>query len=342
MGNYCHDAIEESRVHLANLIGASPSEIYFTSGGTESNNLVIKGIFFDPQHQEGQLITSCFEHPAIKEPARFHQSNGGNVLYLDADSHGTVDLNQLEATINSNTKLVSIMHANNEIGTIQPLKAISEICRRSAIKLHTDAAQSLGKIQTNVDELGVDFLTIAGHKLYAPKGIGALYIRNGLSLVPSIHGANHEKGVRPGTENVPYIVGLGVAAKLAKEKETESPKLMESLRDTFQQYVTDQIGSGITVNGNHTNRLPNTSSINFPNVVASQMLQTIPQLCLSTGAACHSGSVSLSDTLSAIGLTEAVGAGTVRFSCGRYSTAEEINTAATLLVTAWKECHESN
>ena len=341
LGKFNQRAIEEARQNVADLIGAQSDEIYFTSGGTESNNLTIKGIFFKEGQQSDHFVTSCFEHPAVKQPALFHESQGGSVTWIDTDKDGVVNTEQIEQACHEQTRLVSIMHSNNEIGTLQPIREIADFCSLREIPIHTDASQSLGKVPVNVDELGVDFLTIAGHKLYAPKGIGALFIRAGQSLAASIHGANHEKGVRPGTENVPYIVGLGVAAKLAREKEESNAARLESLRDRLERGIVDKI-HGVRINGSNASRLPNTSSLTFPHVVAANMLSAISDLCVSTGAACHSGVVQLSDTLRAIGLNEEQGAGTVRISCGRYTTEEEIDQAVAILLNAWQEEFDSS
>lgn len=341
LGRLCKEAIEVARAQVAALIGAQPDEIFFTAGGTESNNLVIKGTFFAEANRTARFVTSAFEHPAIKKPALFHQQSGGQVVWIGTDSHGVVDLDQLESVCQQDdVRLVSVMHANNEIGTLQPISKISRICAGRKIPLHTDAAQSIGKVRVRVDELGVDYLTIAGHKLYAPKGVGALFVRAGQNLVPSVHGANHEKGVRPGTENVPYIVGLGVAAKLALTREAESIQKMKQVRDRFEQILIGGI-AGLTINGHQAERLPNTSSLNFPKVTASEMLKKVPELCVSTGAACHSDTIALSDTLSAIGLNEQVGAGTVRVSCGKNTTMEEMELAASLLINAWENSVEN-
>lgn len=335
LGRTCKDAIEQARGQVAALIGAQTDEIYFTSGGTESNNLTIKGTFLREDLRTGQLVTSVFEHPAIKVPAEFHRSQGGRVTWLPTDQQGVVDLSAAEQAIQASTGLVSVMHANNEIGTVQPIRQIAELCRRFDVPLHTDAAQSVGKIRVNVDELGVDFLTIAGHKLYAPKGIGALYIRRGKSLVPSVHGAGHERGVRPGTENVPYIVGLGLAASQLMQIDQAMIR-MKQLRDRLEDGLLKKI-PGLSINGREADRLPNTSSLNFPGVVAANMLAQVPELCVSTGAACHSDTVALSDTLRAIGLRPEQGAGTVRISCGKPTTEAEIDEAVSLLVRAWEQ-----
>lgn len=340
LGRVCKEAIEEARGRVATLLNAEHDEIYFTSGGTESNNLVIKGIFYQRENHTANFVTSCFEHPAISVPAKFHEETGGTVINVHCDENGVVSAASVEQAIQTNTKLVSIMHANNEIGSMLPISEIGSVCRERNVPFHTDASQSVGKVKTDVEKLGVDFLTIAGHKLYAPKGIGALYIKNGSHLIPSVHGANHERGVRPGTENTPYIVGLGVAAKLALKNLNTSRNQQERKRDRLESILKREIGEELTINASKTDRLPNTSSVNFPNVNAADMLKRIPELCVSTGAACHSDAVSLSATLRSIGLSEKTGKGTVRISVGRYTTDEEIDLAANHLISAWESTHE--
>ena len=340
LGKVCRDAVDKARQQVASLVGASPDEIFFTAGGTESNNLVIQGTFLKEGNRTAGMVTSCFEHPAVRNPALFHRENGGEVSFVKTDSSGVIDLDELKQVLNDRTRLVSVMHANNEIGTLQPIRELSEICSLRGIPLHTDAAQSVGKVPVRVDDLGVDFLTIAGHKLYAPKGVGALYIRRGQKLLPAIHGANHENGVRPGTENVPYIAGLGAAAQLVMEQGKEKEKQLQNLRDRLEKHLAEQIGNGISFNGCLAERLPNTSSVNFPGVEATRLLAEIPGLCVSTGAACHSDSIRLSDTLKAIGIDEQTGAGTVRISCGRFTTDEEVDRAGNLLVKAWEACRQ--
>lgn len=340
LGRACKEAIEEARGRVATLLNAEHDEIYFTSGGTESNNLVIKGIFFQHENRKANMVTSSFEHPAISVPALFHEEMGGTVTHVGCDEHGVIAVESVEHAIQSNTKLVSIMHANNEIGSLQPISEMGSVCKEHNILFHTDASQSVGKVKTDVEKLGVDFLTIAGHKLYAPKGIGALYMRQGTDLIPSIHGANHERGVRPGTENTPYIVGLGVAAKIALKKLNTGKNHQAQQRDRLEALLKQEIGEHLTINAESAVRLPNTSSVNFPNVNAADMLKRIPELCVSTGAACHSDAVSLSATLRSIGLSQEVGKGTIRISLGQYTTDEEIDLAANHLISAWESTNE--
>jgi cysteine desulfurase len=228
------------------------------------------------------------------------------------------------------------MHANNEIGTVQPLREITSIAHERGVLVHTDAAQSLGKIRTKVDELDVDLLSIAGHKLYAPKGIGALFVRQNVDIEPVLHGAGHEGGLRPGTENTSHIVGLGAACLLAAKGLDTASERMRALRDRLSDQLQEAIGERLTVNGTRAARLPNTVSVNFPDVNGSDLLARIPELCASTGAACHSGGTSMSNTLRSIGLTPAIARGTVRLSLGWYSTDEDVERAASLLIGAWE------
>ncbi len=339
LGSVCREAIEDARNRIAALLGSQSDEIYFTGGGTESNNIAIKGTLLQAEKQQGHLVTSCFEHPAVSEPARFHSENGGTVSRVGCDTNGMIDADSIKKELKEETRLVSIMHANNEIGTVQPIREISELCRDQEVVFHTDAAQSVGKVRVKVDELGVDLLTLAGHKIYGPKGIGVLYIRHGTEITPPVHGANHERGIRPGTENVPYIVGLGVAAKKCSEHLVDSERKLRSFRDQLESILMREI-QGLMINGGNAPRLPNTTSIIFPDVNAGNLLKRLPELCVSTGAACHSHTVELSDTLKGIGLTAVQGSGTLRISCGRMTQEKEITTAANLLISAWESTRE--
>ena len=344
LGVACSEAIQLARERVATLIGATPEEIIFTGNGTESNNIAIKGLMMSEKAiSEGRfdrhLIVSNFEHPAVDEPARYLQRMGFGVSFAEVNQDGILDPQTVAELLQPGTALVSIMHANNEIGTIQPIQEIAKLCHEKGIPLHTDASQSVGKVPTQVDSLDVDLLTIAGHKLYAPKGIGALYVRGGIELNPPIHGAGHEFGIRPGTENTAYIVGLGVAAKLAFESLSENLKRMEALRDNLQKRLSESI-AGLTINGEKADRLPNTLSVNFPNVVGHELLSQVPELFASTGSACHSGSTLISATLKAIGVDPKVAQGTVRLSLGRDTTLEDIDRASSLLVDAWEKFSE--
>ncbi|GIW95359.1 MAG: cysteine desulfurase [Pirellulaceae bacterium] len=337
MGRACREAIEDARSQVARLIGADSDEIVFTSGGTESNNLALCGVMLrDGPPWRGHLVISAFEHPSVAEPARFLRRLGCAVTVVPCTRGGLVDVEAIQSALRPETRLVSIMHANNEIGTVQPVRQVADMCRPRGILVHTDASQSIGKIPCSVDELGVDLLTIAGHKVYAPKGIGALYVRRGTALDPYLHGAGHEGGLRPGTENTAYIVGLGRAARLAGEQLDQQQLRMTQLRDRLAQQLQAGIDRPLLIHGETSPRLPNTLSVAFPGVTAAEMLRRVPELCASTGSACHSGSVSMSPTLAAIGVAAEVARGTMRLSVGWYTSQQEVDRAADILIHAWE------
>lgn len=336
MGIAVYQAVEDSRERLAQLLGADPDEIYFTSGGTESNNLAIKGVAEDDEGYAGHLIISAVEHPAVSEPVRYLQKMGCSLTVVPVDRWGCVDPQRVEDAIRDDTILVSVMHANNEIGSIQPIREIAQICRERGVYSHTDAAQSIGKIRTHVEELGVDMLSLAGHKMYAPKGVGALYVRRGTPVHPQCHGAGHERGLRPGTENVASIVGLGQAARLASKNNDENASFLTARRDQLFNLLQDAIGETLTYNGAVDQRLPNTLSVNFPRVAGYQLLERAADVYASTGSACHSGSSHISPTLAAIGLPPEIAQGTVRLSLGWMTSVEEIERAAQSLLAAWE------
>jgi cysteine desulfurase len=338
LGRACHEAVDDARARLAHLLGAEPEEIIFTSGGSESNNLALKGVAFrQAPAAAGHLVISAIEHPAIVEPARFLERLGWGLSIVGCDARGVVDPAAVRAALRPDTVLVSIMHANNEIGTIQPIRQIAAVCREAGVLLHTDAAQSVGKVPTRVADLGVDLLTVAGHKLYAPKGVGALFVRHGVALEPLIHGAGHEGGLRAGTENVAYLVGLGRAATLVANNLADLGDRIAFLRDRLHDRLKEVLGDRLTVNGQGATRLPNTLSINIAGANAAALLQRCPELCASTGAACHSGSTRLSATMAAIGVPLELAPGTIRLSLGWYTTEDEIDRAASLLLAAWED-----
>lgn len=322
-------ALESARGYVAALLGCSDGEIVFTSGGSEANNLALKGVFFALRDKGGHIVTTRIEHPAIVEPCRFLQRLGARVTYLPVDRTGRVDPEDLRKAITSRTILVSIMHANNEVGTVQPIKECARIARERGVLFHTDAAQSVGKIRTDVDELGVDLLSIAGHKVYAPKGVGALYVRRGIVIEPLIHGAGHERGRRAGTESALLAVGLGKASELARD--LAPMERVRSLRDRLWKKLQDAFGDRVVLNGHASLRLPNTLNVSFVRQIGADILAGLDGVAASTGSACHSGRVELSAVLEAMGVPEHVGMGAVRFSLGRTTAAAEIDDVASRL-----------
>lgn len=335
MGRHNKQAIEKARLQVAGLIGALPEEIVFTGCGTESNNLAIRGIAFANQEKGKHIITSSIEHPAVTEVCRYLVKLGWEITWLPVDKYGAVNPEDVKKAIRPATVLISIMHANNEVGTIQPIAEIGVIAKEYNIIFHTDAAQSVGKIETNVNALGVDLLTLAGHKLYAPKGIGALYIRKGVNIENLMFGAGHEMGRRPGTENVPYIVGLGKACELARENDIIVHEHIFQMRQRLLDGLKQKSVSPITVNANLENCLPNTLSISFADIEAHTLASLIGgQVCISTGSACHSGSVEISQVLKAMKVEHKRAAGTVRISTGKFTTPEEIDRAVQIISEA--------
>jgi cysteine desulfurase len=330
-GRAAKEAVESARSKIAALLGCTASEVVFTSGGSEANNTVLKGVVHTYQYRGHHIITSAVEHPATINPCRFLERQGIQVTYLPVDRTGMVDPDDVRKAITPQTLLISIMHANNEVGTLQPITEISRIARAHGVLMHTDAAQSVGKIPTLVDELGVDFLSIAGHKLYAPKGIGALYMRTGCMLEPLIHGAGHEAGRRAGTENVIFAVGLGKACEVAQADLPRYQREVRQLRDYFWQEIEKRFGDRLVLNGHPEQRLPNTLHVNFRGVIGAELLEKMPALAASTGSACHAGEISLSSVLEAMHIPPELGMGAVRFSLGRYTTQQEIKQVITLL-----------
>ncbi|MBW1808229.1 MAG: cysteine desulfurase [Deltaproteobacteria bacterium] len=322
-------AVEKARSQLAGLLGCKFSEVVFTSGGTESNNYAIKGTFFALQDKGSHIITSQIEHPAVIQPCKFLEKLGAQITYLPVDARGLVDPDDIKKAIKAETILVSIMHANNETGSIQPISEISKITRERGVWLHSDAAQSVGKIACDVLELGVDLLSVAGHKVYAPKGVGAIFIRQGIELVSFMHGAGHESGRRAGTENVLLNVGLGAAAELAEQLREKSASC--ELRDLFFDDLQGHFGDRVVLNGHPTKRLPNTLYVSFVGKNGSQILQQLEGVAASTGAACHADSVELSAVLEAMQIDKQVGMGAIRFSLGRATTRTDIKAVVEML-----------
>lgn len=338
IGRSNKEAVEKARIQVAELINCQPEEIYFTSCATESNNHAIKGIAWANSHKGRHIITSEIEHPAVTEVCKYLSSQGFEITWLPVDQYGRVNPKDIENAVRKDTILITIMHANNEVGTIQPLEEIGAIARKNKITFHTDASQSVGKIETDVDKLGVDLLTIAGHKLYAPKGIGALYIRKGTKIENLMHGANQGKGIRPGTENVIHIVGLGKACEVALRDFKQNQHNMLVARDRLLNGLVSQLGNQVHVNVDLENCLPNTLSVAFENVSAHTLASFISsEVLISTGSACHSGETTISSVLHAMKLDFRTAAATVRISTGKNTTAEEIDFAVEVLVNAIKK-----
>jgi len=325
-------AVEKARKQVAELLSCDADEIVFTSGGSESNNYAIKGAAFANRDKGNHIITSAIEHPAVTEVCRYLERNGFRVTYVGVDEFGVVDLAALEKAISPQTTLITIMHANNEVGTIQPIAEIARIAKKHGVLLHTDAAQSVGKIPTDVKELAVDLLSVAGHKLYAPKGIGALYIRHGVKLEKLIYGAGHEQNLRAGTENVMGIVGLGKACEISRRDMDKNMTRMRKLRDQLHAGLKERFPD-LKLNGHPEQRLPNTLSLSFPRIEANMLLDELEGVAASAGAACHSDSIDISATLKAMAVPKEYAMGTIRFSVGRFTTEEEIERAIELIST---------
>jgi cysteine desulfurase len=323
------EAVENARKQLAALLRCDPGEVVFTSGGSESNNHAIKGIFFARKEKGNHIVTTQIEHPAVINPCRFLEELGAAVTYVGVDQYGRVNPEEIEKAITAETILITVIHANNEVGTIQPITEISRIAKEHGILFHTDAAQSVGKIETNVDKLGVDLLSVAGHKVYAPKGVGALYIRKGTPIESLIHGASHESGRRAGTENVLLIVGLGKACEIAKRHLSDDK--IRNLRDHFWELLQENFREAVVLNGHPLHRLPNTLNVSFVGKAGGEILSRMEEVAASTGAACHSGSVELSPILKAMRVPPEVGMGAIRFSLGRITTREEVERVVQLL-----------
>ncbi len=324
-------ALETARGQVAALLGCQNDEIVFTSGGSEANNLALKGVFFALRGKGDHIVTTQIEHPAIITPCQFLERLGARVTYLPVDHTGLVDPDDVQRAISPRTILISIMHANNEVGTIQPIRECAHIAREHGVLFYTDAAQSVGKIPTDINGLGVDLLSIAGHKLYAPKGVGALFVRRGVVIEPLIHGAGHEGGRRAGTESALLTVGLGKACELAGD--LMPMERVRALRDRFWQKLQEQFKDRVVLNGHPTHRLPNTLNVSFVGRVGAEILGGLDGVAASTGSACHSGLIELSPVLEAMGVTPEVGMGAVRFSLGRTTTRDEIDAVVKRLTS---------
>ncbi len=337
-GKRTKEAVDYAREQVATLIGAEPEEVVFTSGGSESDNQALIGTALANMHKGRHIITSRIEHPAVINTCHYlEQRLGFTVTYLPVDQYGLVNPDDVRHAIAAETTLVTIMHANNEVGTIEPIAEIGGIAQERGVLFHTDAAQSCGKIRVDVGQLKVDLLTLAGHKLYAPKGIGVLFIRNGTNIDSYIHGAGQEKGRRAGTENVPYIVGLGKACELAAQNLDSYASSVKPLRDRLYDKIAAGLGKErVSRNGHPEKRLPNTLNISIRGIVGEELLGGIPGIAASTGAACHAGSTEPSSVLLEMGLSRELALGALRLTLGRWSTQDEIDTAAKLIVDGAK------
>jgi cysteine desulfurase len=325
-------AIETARAQVAGLLACQPSEIIFTGGGSESDALAIRGVALALRSRGNHIITQQTEHPAVKETCRqLEHLYGFHVTYLPVDQDGRVIPASLAAAITDQTVLVSIMLANNETGTLQPISGLVRIAHRSHILFHTDAAQAVGKISTSVAELGVDLLTVAGHKLYAPKGVGALYICSGVQLAPLIIGGGQEHGLRAGTENVAALVALGLACQLAGQTQASDQARLVSLRDLLLQRLREYLPDLLQLNGHPTERLPNTLNVSIEGIIGEEVLARTPGIAAATGSACHAGSTEPSEVLLAMGMQRTRALGALRLTLGRWSTAEEVEQAAQML-----------
>jgi cysteine desulfurase len=332
-GAAAHDAVVRARSEVSMLLGCEPESVVFTASGSEADNLAIKGVALARRGDGDHIITSAVEHPAVLAAYRYLQRRlEYRLTVVPVDGYGVVDPDDVRRAIEPGTVLVSVMHANNEVGTVQPIAELARVARERGIAFHTDAAQSIGKVRVDVDELGIDLLTVTGHKMYAPKGIGALYVRPGTSLDPLIHGAGHEHGLRAGTENVPYIVGLGAACALAARRLSAGrDRDVARLRDRLHTALRSAV-PGLALNGHPQQRLPNTVNVSFPQCDGEDLLARTPTVAAATGSACHSGRTEPSAVLTAMGLDAHRALGAVRLSLGYDTTTADVDAAAAALV----------
>jgi cysteine desulfurase len=328
-------AVAAARQRLADLLGCTPGEVIFTGSGSEADTLAIHGVALALRGRGDHLITQATEHPAVLQACRaLVERHGFRLTILPVDQHGQVDPAALAAAITARTVLVSIQHANSETGAIQSIRELAEIAHAHGALVHSDAAQSVGKVPVAVDELGVDLLTVVGHKLYAPKGVGALYVREGVPLAPVILGGGQERGLRAGTENVALIFALGMAAAIAGERlAADGPRLV-ALRDRLHQRLVERLPGAVQLNGHPTQRLPNTLNVSIDGIIGQQVLAATPELAASTGSACHAADPEPSGVLLAMGLSRERALGALRLTLGRWTTQTEVDSAAGLLAAA--------
>jgi cysteine desulfurase len=341
-GRIAEQAVEKARGQVATLLGASPNEIAFTAGATESNNLAILGVVNAYQGTRRRIVTTTLEHKAILEPFKHLVQDGFEVCYIPSQANGLLDLEAARDFINDQTLLVSVQLANNEIGTIQPLREIADLAHQYGAAVHTDAAQAVGKIPVDVEGLGIDLLSLSGHKFYAPKGIGALYVRGGVStkrIAPLMLGGGQERSVRNGTLNVPAIVGMGAACEIAQFEMLEDAQRLRQLRDHLEQTLLENL-TDICINGSQVPRLSGSSSLTFLGLDADALLIRLHELSLSTGSACTSGAIEPSHVLTAIGLSRDDANATIRVGLGRFNTNDEITKAAQQIIQAVLELRQ--
>jgi len=333
-GHAARAAVDRARGEVAGLLACDADEIVFTSGGTESNNLAIRGVT-EARPERRHVVTTVIEHPAVAAPCAWLECHGWRVTRAGVDAEGRARLDEIVPAMGEDTALVSIMHANNETGVLQPVEAVAKAARGRGAIVHTDAAQSVGKVPVSVRSLGVDLLSIAGHKVYAPKGVGVLYVRRGTPLVPLALGAGHERGLRPGTENVASVVGLGAACERARRDLEVEGSRVQVLREQLWERLRAGV-PGIAINGHPTERLPNTLSVRFPGVSGMTLLAAAPGVAASTGSACHEGHEEPPAVIVAMGVSPGEALGSVRLTLGRRTGGEDVARAATALVEAWR------
>jgi cysteine desulfurase len=332
-GRTARDAVEQARARVAALIGAEADEIAFTSGGTEANNLAIRGIA-ELARDRRHVVTTVIEHPATAEPCLWLEAHGWRITRVAVDPGGRAHIEEASAAIGDDCALVTIMHSHNETGVLQPVTEIAALARARGAVVHTDAAQSVGKVPVRVADLGVDLLSIAGHKLYAPKGVGALYVKRGTPLAPLLRGADHERGLRPGTENVAAVVGLGVACAVAMRELEGGAARVARLRDELWRRLAAAI-PGCAQNGHPELRLPNTLNLRFPGVSGAEVLAGAPEIAASTGSACHHDKGGAPAAVLAMGVAPEAARGSVRLTLGRSTSEEDVARAAEALVRSW-------
>ena len=338
-GRRAHEGVARARRQVADLLGCDADEVIFTSGGTESNNLAIRGVV-EARAERRHVVTTVIEHPATEQPCAWLERHGVRVTRIGVDADGRARIPEARAAIDADTALISVMHSNNETGVLQPIAELVELAHARGAILHTDAAQSVGKVALKVRELGVDLLSIAGHKLYAPKGVGALYVRRDTPLAPCVLGAGHERGLRPGTENVAAIVGLGMACEIVGRDMDSVARRISGLRDELWARLEAAV-PGIQLNGHRSLRLPNTLNVRFPRASGNAILLDTPEIAASTGSACHAAGERASAVILAMGVDADEALGSIRLTLGRGTTAAEVVVAAEALVRAWRSAAAS-